>query len=102
MKLLENEGFTCRNYVDIFDAGPTVECDLRNIQAVRDSFRAQVAIAEHSSSQDYLVANTSFENFRAVAAKAAYDPASGKVLLTVEAAQALNVAEGDMVRMLAQ
>jgi arginine N-succinyltransferase len=102
LKLLENEGFTCRNYVDIFDAGPTVECDLRNIQAVRDSFRAQVAIAEHSSSQDYLVANTSFENFRAVAAKAAYDPESGKVLLTAEAAQALNVAEGDMVRMLAQ
>ncbi|MCV5217436.1 arginine N-succinyltransferase, partial [Escherichia coli] len=37
LKLLEREGFTNRGYVDIFDGGPTVECDLRNIDSVRHS-----------------------------------------------------------------
>ena len=102
LKLLEREGFTNRGYVDIFDAGPTVECDLRNIESVRHSIRAQVEVSEHASSQDYLIGNTSFENFRAVAAKGAYDQASGKVILAPNVAEALEVQEGDFVRMLAQ
>ncbi|GAM72247.1 arginine N-succinyltransferase [Vibrio sp. JCM 19236] len=39
LRLLQKEGFICRDYVDIFDAGPTVECDLNNIDTVRQSFR---------------------------------------------------------------
>jgi len=102
LRLLENEGFTCRNYVDIFDGGPTVECDLRNIESVRHSFRAKVEISEHSSSQDYLMSNTSFEDFRAVATKAAYDQASESVIINAEAAKALQVEQGDYVRLLPQ
>ncbi|MBM7037812.1 arginine N-succinyltransferase [Vibrio ulleungensis] len=102
LKLLEREGFTCRDYVDIFDGGPTVECDLRNIESVRHSFRAKVKVAEHVSSQDYLMCNSSFENFRAVATKAAYDAASGSAIITPEAADALQVQQGDMIRLLAQ
>ncbi|MFS1893897.1 arginine N-succinyltransferase [Vibrio lentus] len=102
LKLLEREGFTNRGYVDIFDAGPTVECDLRNIESVRHAIRAQVQIAEHSSSKDFLIGNTSFENFRAVAAKGAYDQASDTVILSSEVASALEVKEGEFVRMLAQ
>lgn len=101
LKLLEKEGFVCRDYVDIFDAGPTVECDLKNIMSVRDSFRAKVKISEHSSSQDYLIINTSFENFRATAAKAAFDKESGRVILSQAVVNALEVDEGSMVRMLA-
>jgi arginine N-succinyltransferase len=102
VKLLGREGCTNRGYVDSFDEGPTVECDLRNIESVRHSIRAQVEISEHASSQDYLIGNTSFENFRAVAAKGAYDQASGKVILAPNVAEALEVQEGDFVRMLAQ
>ncbi|EJN6828006.1 arginine N-succinyltransferase [Vibrio cidicii] len=102
LKLLEKEGFTSRGYVDIFDGGPTVECDLRNIESVRHSVRAKVRVAEHSSSQDFLIANTSFENFRATAAKAAYDQASSSVILSPKVAQALMVEDGEYVRMLAQ
>ncbi|MDG3084676.1 arginine N-succinyltransferase [Vibrio hannami] len=101
LKLLEKEGFVCRDYVDIFDAGPTVECDLQNIHSVRDSFRAKAQVSEHSSSQDYLIINTSFDNFRAVAAKAAYDNESGSVILNEETAGALEIKSGDNVRMLA-
>lgn len=102
LNLLEKEGFTCRNYVDIFDGGPTVECDVRNIESVRHSFRAKVSIAEHSSSNHYLISNTSFEHFRAVAAKGAYDQATGTVILAPDVAQALQVESDGFVRMLAQ
>lgn len=102
LKLLENEGFTCRDYVDIFDAGPSVECDLRHIDTVRHSFRARVAIAEHASSQSYLICNTSFKDFRALASKAAFDAESQKVILSPKVAQALQVKTDDWVRMVAQ
>ncbi|EGQ7854160.1 arginine N-succinyltransferase [Vibrio vulnificus] len=102
LRLLEKEGFTNRGYVDIFDGGPTVECDLRNIESVRHSVRAKVRINEHASSKDFLIANTSFEDFRATAAKAAYDPATSSVILSPVVANALNLQEGDYVRMLPQ
>ena len=100
LRLLEKEGFTCRNYVDIFDGGPSVECEVRNIESVRHSFRAKVTIAPHASSQDFLISNTSFEHFRATAAKASYDQASESVVLSPEVAEALQVNQGDFVRML--
>ncbi len=102
LRLLEQEGFSCRGYVDIFDAGPSVECDLRNIDSVRRSFRAKVSVQEHSSSQQYLMCNSSFEDFRAVAGAAAYDKASDTVLLTQDIANALEVKDGEYVRLLAQ
>ncbi|CCO48675.1 Arginine N-succinyltransferase [Vibrio nigripulchritudo SOn1] len=102
LRLLEQEGFSCRGYVDIFDAGPSVECDLRNIESVRHSFRAKVSVQEHSSAQHYLMCNSSFENFRATAATAAYDKATDTVMLSQEVANALEVEDGDYVRLLAQ
>ena len=102
LRLLEKEGFSCRGYVDIFDAGPTVECDLRNVESVRHSFRCRVVIGEHTSAQQYLIANTSFEHFRATAAAAAVDKETDTVHLSQEVASALQVKAGDMVRLLAQ
>lgn len=102
LKLLEKEGFTCRNYVDIFDAGPSVECDLRNIESVRESVRAKVEVAEHSSSQNFLMCNTSFEHFRATAEKAAYNRERSTVIISPKVAQALHVDDGDFLRILAQ
>lgn len=102
LRLLQKEGFICRDYVDIFDAGPTVECELNNIDTVRQSFRAKVSIAEHSSTQHYLICNTSFDNFRAVAQPAAFDNETQTVILSKEVAEALEVISGDWVRMAAQ
>ena len=102
LKLLEKEGFTCRNYVDIFDAGPSVECDINNIDSVRNSVRVKVIVAEHSSSQDYLICNTSFENFRATAAKAAFNRENGSAIISPKVANALKVDNVDFIRILAQ
>ena len=35
--VLEKEGFRYRNYVDIFDGGPTLECDIDRVRAIRKS-----------------------------------------------------------------
>ena len=63
--------------------------------------RTKVKVSEHTSSQDYLIINTSFEHFRGTAAKAAYDKANEAVILAQEVADALEVEDGDFVRMLA-
>src|SRR5262244_2240041 len=47
--LLEQEGFRYEGYVDIFDAGPTVECFRENIHAIRQSIVVPAAIAAAST-----------------------------------------------------
>lgn len=101
LKLLEKEGFSCRGYVDIFDAGPTVECLSHNIDSIRRSFTAKAAIREHSSAQDFLVSNTDFEGFRATCAKVAIDREQNLAVLTPDVAEALNVKDGDLLRLVA-
>ena len=101
LQLLEQEGFCCRGYVDIFDAGPSVECDVRNIETVRHSQRYSVDIGEHNSQQHYLISNGQLAGFRAVAAPIAIT-AQGQAMMTADVAVALNVKMGDEVRLVAQ
>ncbi|PST93054.1 arginine N-succinyltransferase [Photobacterium sp. NCIMB 13483] len=101
LQLLEQEGFCCRGYVDIFDAGPSIECDVRNIETVRHSQRYSVNIGEHSSQQHYLISNGQLAGFRAVVASIAIT-AQGQAMMTAEVAAALNVEMGDEVRLIAQ
>jgi arginine N-succinyltransferase len=101
LRLLEKEGFSCRGYVDIFDAGPTVECLRPNIESVRHSFTASARVREHSSAQDYLISNTDFAGFRATAAKAAIDHETNHVVISPAVADALNVKNGDQLRLIA-
>ncbi|VTN82876.1 Arginine N-succinyltransferase [Klebsiella pneumoniae] len=35
--MLEKEGFRYLNYIDIFDGGPTLECDIDRVRAIRKS-----------------------------------------------------------------
>ena len=46
LKMLQDEGFVNRGYVDIFDAGPTVECEVKNIRSVRRSQKLAVLVGE--------------------------------------------------------
>jgi arginine N-succinyltransferase len=101
--MLEQEGFRYEGYVDIFDAGPTLECFRDNIDAVRRSQVLPVTLEEEDPVPDsltddvlWLVANRDFEDFRAIVAAA---PARvDRFPLLPYAAAALRVAEGDTVR----
>jgi arginine N-succinyltransferase len=101
LKLLQREGFACRGYVDIFDAGPTVECELEQIKAVKDSIRLQVTIADVENGAAYVACNTDLKNFRATEIHIAVDHEQGRAILTQQHADALKVQEDDYVRVLA-
>lgn len=101
--MLEQEGFRYEGYVDIFDAGPTVECFRDNIHAVRQSQLVTVTIGEEDPVPDsltddilWLVCNREFADFRAIVVAA--PSRSDRLPLLPYAAEALRVAEGDTVR----
>ncbi len=52
--MLESEGFRYEGYVDIFDAGPTLECFRDNVRAVRQSQVFPVTIGEEDPVPDSL------------------------------------------------
>lgn len=98
-RMLEDEGFRYEGYVDIFDAGPTVECDLDDVSAVAHSRTYRAAVSNAASVGDaviYLVSNTGLENYRA--ALVAATPNSDEFPLSAEMVAALKVAAGDKIR----
>jgi len=101
--MLEAEGFRYEGYVDIFDAGPTLECFRDDIRAVRQSRTLPVALGEHNPVPDsltdevvWLVANRRFEAFRVILAPA--PPRIASFPLLPHAARVLGVGTGDEVR----
>ncbi|MGF1685343.1 arginine N-succinyltransferase [Photobacterium japonica] len=104
LRLLEKEGFSCRGYVDIFDAGPTVECELRNIESVRHSQQCQVVIGDPQHGKDCVISNTSFTGFRAVVGPVsiAGPEAGAQAVIRADMAAALQVKQGDPIRLIVQ
>ncbi|MBT0586108.1 arginine N-succinyltransferase [Alteromonas oceanisediminis] len=106
LNLLEQEGFSCRGYVDIFDAGPTVEAQLQNIRTAQASKNMPVQISasiDAGSTDDKqvvecFVINTSITDFKAVTTSVSVDENNGVVKISADAAQALNVTDGENVR----
>lgn len=105
LRMLEEEGFRWRGYVDIFDAGPSVECELSQIHSVRTSRRLKVCILEQHDSlpltdtSTYLLSNIKFEHFRALMAEVVINEDSKQVVLNKKIATLLKVKNGDTVRL---
>jgi arginine N-succinyltransferase len=103
LRLLEAEGFSRRGYIDIFDAGPTVEAELKHIRAIRNSCKYQVLIDDTCGSESYeqyIVCNTKVENFRAVQVKLTLRETANQVVITHDTAEALQVQQADWVRLI--
>ena len=99
MRMLESEGFRYEGYVDIFDAGPTVECDVDDVNAVARSHMFKVVVDERVPVADavvYLVCNTGIDNYRATLVSAA--PHGDTFTLNAETTVALNIKAGDDIR----
>ncbi|WP_100642680.1 arginine N-succinyltransferase [Alteromonas facilis] len=102
LQLLEQEGFSCRGYVDIFDAGPTVEAQLQNIRTAQASRRMPVhivdAIEQQDNVEESIIINTSITDFRAVVNMVQIDETQDVATITQEVANALNIDNGDIIR----
>lgn len=98
MRMLEEEGFRHEGYVDIFDAGPTLESRLKDIRAVRESRRASATIADAPSGGElHLVSNARLAGFRSCLARTALGHPE-TVQLSAATARCLDLAEGDPLR----
>ncbi|KVF71488.1 arginine N-succinyltransferase [Burkholderia diffusa] len=100
-KMLEAEGLRYQNHVDIFDAGPVLECHVNDLRTVRESVVVPVAIGEPDARDDApksLVSNTSLGDFRVGVAPGVV--ANGAFVLSADDAAALDVKAGDPVRVL--
>lgn len=102
-RLLEQEGFRFEGHVDIFDAGPALECELDDIDAVKKSSRLVVAGTfdddAEATSVPSLVANTSIQEFRVGLGRVRVDGEA--VHISTALAAALRVHVGDAVRTVA-
>ena len=108
--LLENEGFRFENYVDIFDAGPTITAPLEKIRAIRDSRYVTLHINEKLAAntledsistlpptQPYLLSNTQTTQFRCCLSTAL--ERKNVTEISPETAEALQLNEGDTMRL---
>lgn len=92
--MLEKEGFRYRNYIDIFDGGPTLECDIDRVRAIRKSRLVEVAEGQPAQG-DFpacTVANENYHHFRVVLART--DPATERLILTAAQLDALKCHAG--------
>ncbi len=99
LRLLEAEGFSRRGYVDIFDAGPTVEVEKSAIKTIQQSKKCQVIIGDVSSNDNFILCNTKVDNFRATQAPALLRETAQQVVISHKVAEALQVSEGDWLRL---
>ena len=98
-KMLEDEGFRYQGYVDIFDGGPTLETQVQDIRAVRDSKRYTTTLDDNVTAGDtpYLVSNTSLTDYRCTMVYI-NAPESGPLHISTELANALQLQTGDPLR----
>ena len=95
--VLEKEGFRYRNYVDIFDGGPTLECDIDRVRAIRKSRRLRYPKASpRRVTGRHAVANENYANFRAMLVRT--NPKCERLVLTAAELDALKCNAGDTVR----
>ncbi len=97
LKLLEAEGFRHKGYVDIFDAGPTLEAELGQVRAVADSRVGACELADlPAHTPVHLIATTAWDDFRCLLAPALWQ--DGRWMISAEHGSALGCASGDSLR----
>lgn len=98
MNILLREGFRYNSYVDIFDAGPTIESPLKQIRTVAASHIMTIKnISDDVSSKRFMIANTRLD-FRATISHVIFNPLQNTCIISKLTAQMLEVKCGDCIR----
>ena len=98
--VLQSEGLEYQGYVDIFDAGPSLEAELKKLRAVKTSTQLKVKIVEKPqlATVDYLIANDQYHDYRVILSKSMIK--QDEIELSDAQAQALGVKQGSLVRIM--
>jgi arginine N-succinyltransferase len=101
--MLREEGFNHRGYVDLFDAGPTLEAPRDSIKSVRESRLYTVNLDSNAiGDSTVIVCTTNLKHFRAAALdNASLDEDRGMITLPKQAQAQLKAKPGDLVRCIA-
>ncbi len=94
MRMLEEEGFACEGYVDIFDGGPTMTVATDRVRTIRDAGEAVVDHVGVDQGHRSILSRGRLGDFRATLGRVQF---SGGFAIDEAAAQALGVAAGDTV-----
>lgn len=98
MNILLREGFRYTAYVDIFDAGPTIEAPFEQIKTIAASTVMIIkSLSDEVSSKRFLLANTRLD-FRATVGHALFNLEQGTCIICKKTAAILDVKPGDCLR----
>ncbi len=95
LALLEHEGFTRSQLIDMFDGGPTVTCPRDTIATIRKAVRWTCETGHVPEGAPMLIASDSLAKFRVIRAPVVLG--DGAARISEEAASALGVEAGATV-----
>jgi arginine N-succinyltransferase len=104
-RLLEKEGFTFNGTIDIFDAGPVMECRRENIASMTNSREVKIAavteaaLTKEDSDALCMVSNGELSNYRLTLTPVKLQSVDA-VILPQSAATLIEVEVGNRVRVL--
>ncbi|MBM0170239.1 arginine N-succinyltransferase [Altererythrobacter sp. C41] len=96
MKMLENEGFACEGYVDIFDGGPTMTARTDRVKSVAEAQRHRVERCDLEYGERAIIATGALGGFRSAYGMREVTP-EGTLAIDETAAKALRVGPDDEV-----
>ena len=97
MNILLREGFHYNNYVDIFDAGPTIEAPRDQIRTITSSKRVTIQKSSNDvSSMNYIIANTQLD-FRATIGQVIVAEDQDSCIINHETSDILQIKQGDTI-----
>lgn len=99
MKLLIREGFSYEGYMDVFDAGPTMQAERGKIRAIQNSRKGTVGktVPQIDDDNQFMISNSVMDNFRIVRDAMIIEP-DGSISLSESTAEKLKVNIGDGIR----
>ncbi|MCW8418722.1 arginine N-succinyltransferase [Fluoribacter dumoffii] len=98
MKILLKEGFRYNKYIDIFDAGPTLEVPRLKIKTIEHSRVVTIKnISDEVSSSNYLLANTLLD-FKATINSALINTEKNTCIISKKTAELMQVKCGNQLR----
>ena len=93
MKMLQDEGFSCHGYVDIFDGGPTMSAETDSIRTIRESREVGVSRVDEHVGNRMMVASGRLRDFSACYARIGSSP-DGIVTIDPKAAAMMGIGDG--------